>query len=157
MPVAIRFVDANTVISSGTTANAIKDKLLDLICQMGLDFEELRGQGYDSTSNMSGVIKSVAKQIQDISPQVIFVHCFAHRLNLCVVQSCKIINIKYMMDKVKANTDYFNNSVKRMSALVTNITRMTLEACHKVLLDPSQTRWIKMASTALKNLLKYSC
>ena len=35
---------------------------------MGLDIQDLRGQGYDGASNMPGVITGVAKQIQDISP-----------------------------------------------------------------------------------------
>ena len=65
MPVAIRFVDANAVIReefdqfvecNTWTTNAIKDKLLDLIRQMGLDIQDLRGQDYDGASIMSGVV-----------------------------------------------------------------------------------------------------
>jgi len=39
-----------------------------------------RGQAYDSASNMQGYRKGVARE----SPSALSVHCFAHKLNLCL-------------------------------------------------------------------------
>ena len=40
---------------------------------------------------MSGVMSGVAKGIQDVAPSAACVYCYAHRLNLVLVYSCKSV------------------------------------------------------------------
>ena len=42
------------------------------------------GQCYDGTTSMSGVQKGVAARMQEIVPEAVCVHCYAHRLNLAL-------------------------------------------------------------------------
>ena len=65
-------------IDASTFTSVIKD----LFIRMNLPFEKLRGQCYDRASAMSGVKSSAAKQISDIKPRAVFIHCYGHSLNL---------------------------------------------------------------------------
>ena len=56
---------------------------------------------------MSGKCSGVAKMINDENPLAIFIHCFTHRLNLCVSAACNIRVIKNMMDKVRCVSEFF--------------------------------------------------
>ena len=68
----------------------IKDTLLRLNLSIG----KTRGQCYDGSSNMAGIRKGVARQIQNEEPKAIFTHCYGHSLNLATndaIQRCKTI------------------------------------------------------------------
>jgi len=62
---------------------------------LGLENAGLSGipvvaQAYDGASVMSGRENGVQMKIREVHPTAVYVHCMAHRLNLVVVQSCKI-------------------------------------------------------------------
>ena len=46
-------------------ASSIISAIQDILTRLNLPIAKVRGQCYDATSNMSGVRKGVAKQIQD--------------------------------------------------------------------------------------------
>ena len=48
-------------------------------------------QGYDGTSVMSGKHSGVQQHIKAILPQAIYIHCYAHTLNLVLVDVVKSI------------------------------------------------------------------
>ena len=133
----VQFVECDT----GTSGEAIAEKLKTTVKNLGLDVGNVRGQGYDGASNMSGASAGVAKRIQDVNPLAIYVHCFAHRLNLCVAASCKQPLITHMMDTVRVVSEFFQYP-KRAEFLRTHITKYTPEYRHETLLDVCRTRWI---------------
>ena len=49
------------------------------------------GQGYDGAAVMFGIHNGVAALIKKVAPNAMYVHCNAHKLNLCLVDSCKIV------------------------------------------------------------------
>lgn len=52
------------------------------------------GQAYDGAANMSGVRKGLQALMKKENPSCLYVHCFAHSLNLCaqdVVRKCEIL------------------------------------------------------------------
>ena len=51
----------------------------------GLSWEYLVGQTYDGASTMSGCIADVCTLIKEKAPVAIYVHCWAHKLNLSLV------------------------------------------------------------------------
>ena len=59
------------------------DKNLDI------DLSLCRGQCYDGASNMSGTRNGVATQISSIEKRAIYIHCYAHSLNLAVGSTIK--------------------------------------------------------------------
>ena len=58
-----------------------------------LDPSYIVSQGYDGASVMSGNCSGVQTRIREVAPQAIYVHCNAHCLNLCLVDSiCEIVS-----------------------------------------------------------------
>ncbi len=49
----------------------------------------MRGSSYDGASVMSGNKTGLQARIKDIVPWALYVHCYAHKLNLIVVDACK--------------------------------------------------------------------
>ena len=55
---------------------------MDEIKYIGLDINNLRGQGYDNGSNMKGKQQGVQKRLLDINPRSFYTPCGCHSLNL---------------------------------------------------------------------------
>ena len=78
---------------SDCTSAGIEEALVDMLGYHGLPISRLRGQGYDGASNMRGEFNGLQKLIRDESPYAFYVHCFAHQLQLVVVQLLLISSI----------------------------------------------------------------
>ena len=52
--------------------------------------DNLRDQGYDGASTMSGVKAGVQAKIQEKQPKALYTHCAGHSLNLAILNSCSI-------------------------------------------------------------------
>jgi hypothetical protein len=63
----------------------LKEALIGMLSSHNLSISMLRGQGYDGVSNMRGEFNGVHKLIHDENPYAFYVHCFAHQLQLVVV------------------------------------------------------------------------
>ena len=70
-----------------TCAASLFDSLTSTLEQHGLDVSKLRGQCYDGAKNVSGDHTGLQRRVREISPSAIFTHCYAHCLNLVIVQS----------------------------------------------------------------------
>lgn len=76
-----------------TLLNLLKSTLLNL----GLKIDDIRGQCYDGAASMRGSYSGVAKQINDENKLAMYVHCYAHVLNLCIVDVCgKVVPVHNM-------------------------------------------------------------
>ena len=73
-------MDAATLIA------AIKD----VIIWLNLPFEKLRGQRYDGATAMSSSKHGIAKQISDLEPRAVYIHCYDHALNLAPADTLKL-------------------------------------------------------------------
>ena len=86
--------------------------------------ENVCGQAYDGAGAMAGRIRGVAAQIMTTYPKAVYTHCSSHVLNLCVVQSTNIPDVRNMMDIVSNIARFFNYSPKRQLALEKHITEL---------------------------------
>ena len=77
--------------ADGLTADSLSDAIQDELKQIGVSIHNLVGQGYDGAAVMSGKCAGVQEKIRTIIPQALYVHCFAHRLNLVIVQAVKSV------------------------------------------------------------------
>ena len=77
--------------ANGLDAKSLSALLLNTLHKYGLDVACCVGQGYDGASVMSGAFKGVQKLVRDVAPFAIYVHCYAHRLNLVLVDCCKSV------------------------------------------------------------------
>ncbi|XP_042423622.1 zinc finger MYM-type protein 1-like [Zingiber officinale] len=94
MAVVIRYVNKHgevierfmaVVHVATTTAACLKEAIDSLFAKYGLSVARLRGQGYDGASNMSGEFNGLKSLIMKENPYALYVHCFAHQLQLVVV------------------------------------------------------------------------
>uniref|UniRef100_A0A8R7Q025 TTF-type domain-containing protein n=2 Tax=Triticum urartu TaxID=4572 RepID=A0A8R7Q025_TRIUA len=94
MAVIVRFLDDHGVLQerflaikhiTDCTSAGIKKALVDVLEYHGLSTSRLRGQGYDGASNMRGEFNGLQKLVRDEAPYAFYVHCFAHQLQLVVV------------------------------------------------------------------------
>ncbi|XP_068703792.1 zinc finger MYM-type protein 1-like [Montipora foliosa] len=105
----LSFVDAD----KGTNAEALTTKFLEALNNLGLPLDQMRAQGYDGASVMSGHINGVQARIQRQNPKAAYIHCRAHVLNLCIVHSSKLPLIRNIMDTMQEVSLAFKFSAKR--------------------------------------------
>ena len=95
-------------------AEAISTAIVTAIRDVGLSMDNLRGQGYDGASVMSGEVSSIKTRIQQIQPRAFYHHCRAHVLNLVVASTCKSLpEIRNLFDSVSQLTWFLGGSAKR--------------------------------------------
>ncbi|XP_073101993.1 uncharacterized protein [Elaeis guineensis] len=118
-----------------TTGKGLFDVIMDEIKYIGLDINNLRGQGYDNGSNMKGKQQGVQKRLLDINPRSFYTPCGCHSLNLVLcdmASSCtKAISFFGVVQRIYS---LFSSSTKRWKILQDNISGLTLKSL-------SQTRW----------------
>ena len=94
MAIVLRYMDRKGVVKerflelvhvrdteSSTLFHAIKSSL----ALHHLDVQNMRGQGYDGASNMTGEHRGLKSLILEQNPAAFFVYCWAHRLQLSLV------------------------------------------------------------------------
>lgn len=125
----VRYVDVpNNVIREdflgfikmeSTTGIAITTAIENELENMGLTFENLRGQGYDGGANMSGVHNGVQSLILKKKKQSLafYTHCLSHSLNICLSKACNVPAIKNIMGTTQSVSAFFSNSAKRTEKL----------------------------------------
>ena len=82
------FLDCKPAV--GLDAKSMSDLIIATLQNYGLDAKShLVGQGYDGASVMSGANKGEQKRVRDYASLAIYIHCYAHRLNLILVDCCE--------------------------------------------------------------------
>ncbi|XP_059277622.1 uncharacterized protein LOC132031704 [Lycium ferocissimum] len=118
-----------------TSGKGIFEVIIDEIKNIGLDIDNLRGQGYDNGSNMKGKHQGVQKRLLDVNPRAFYTPCGCHNLNLVLcnmANSCtKAISFFGVIQRIYT---LFASSTKRWNILKDFIPNLTLKSL-------SQTRW----------------
>ena len=79
---------------------------------------KLVAQTYDGASVMAGELNGLKAKVKEFAPQALFTHCFAHRLNLVLQQSCsKIKSVKIFFSTLHGIPAFFHRSSKRTAVL----------------------------------------
>ena len=77
---ALRVVD-------DTTSETLFQTLCDVLQCNKINASKIRGQCYDGASNVSGIRSGLQARIKEVSASALFVHCYAHVLNLVIVDA----------------------------------------------------------------------
>lgn len=94
--IVLRYVDSTGEIQerllrmehvSSTNAEALLDLVKVVFDRFGLELTNLMGQFYNGASNMSGQFNGLQTKIREINSSALYVHSYAHSLNLVLVQS----------------------------------------------------------------------
>ncbi|KAL4091374.1 hypothetical protein QTP88_026073 [Uroleucon formosanum] len=100
MSFLIRFVDKELNICErsigcyhmeNSNAESLASEIIKVLSINKLDIMNCIGQCYDGASVMSGQYSGVQERIRSKVPHAIYVHCYAHRLNLCLLQTLQNI------------------------------------------------------------------
>jgi hypothetical protein len=81
------------VLSSDGIFKLIKDALE---VEFKLELQLMIGQSFDGAATMAGIKNGVAKRFKDVIPHSVFVHCYAHKLNLALQDATK--QLTYVSD-----------------------------------------------------------
>jgi len=125
-------------------AETIKSKLADL----GLDINDLRGQGYDGAAAMSGEFNGVQALIRSVVNSALYVHCANHCLNLTLSAASEINFIRNATGVVQSIYNFFNTP-KKQNCL--NSHTLDVETKTK-LINFNPTRWIERHTSISKFL-----
>ncbi|KAL9154317.1 hypothetical protein ABFS82_10G106500 [Erythranthe guttata] len=118
-----------------TTGLGLFNELQVVLQSLGLDIDNVRGQGYDNGSNMKGKNQGVQRRLLDINPRAFYMPCGSHCLNLVI---CDMANsctrAKSFFGACQCIYNVFANSTKRWNVLLDYIDKLTLKSL-------SMTRW----------------
>lgn len=125
--IVVRLVDSNGEIQeyfmgfTNVNEDRTAEGLYNVLCKTFKNFnmkEKLVAQTYDGCSVMAGELNGLQAKIRETAPQAIFTHCFAHRLNLVLQQSCnKIKPVNVFFSTLQGIPGYFHCSSKRTAVL----------------------------------------
>ena len=99
--IVVRFVDIKGTIcehfltfidTAILTAEGLTKHTFDILEKFQLDPQWIIAQCYDGASVMSGHLSGVQSRVKEVAPHVHYVHCYAHTLNLVLVDSVKILS-----------------------------------------------------------------
>ena len=103
----------------GSQTRKLKRSLM-LLVRCSLPIASCRGQAYDKASNMSGIRNEVQALVKRETDRALYVHCFAHSLNLCVQEVSKGIElIRNVMDFIYELVQLIKFSPKRTTIFST--------------------------------------
>lgn len=76
--------------SEGTDAESLHDHIKKFLDEHGISKLPVVGQCYDGAAVMAGKVNGVQQRMRQDHPNAIYIHCMAHKLNLLLVEACKV-------------------------------------------------------------------
>jgi len=133
------FISAVPVTS--TTAAEIKSVLVYELEKVGLDARNIVAASFDGGSNFSGARKGVQALLKESSPDMIFVHCRAHLLQLALLNACdRCKEVKAVISSLNQLFALFSRSHKRLTVL--HDVEVAISGVAHKLVQPGKTRWL---------------
>lgn len=129
------------------SAEYIFNVILKTCKNLGLNMDNLVGQGYDGVSTFSGHITGVHKRIQELYPKAIYVHCASHRLNLVLSDSLSVPSIRNCLGVVNEISTLFRNNSQASELLKTNIIKLVPDTKKTRLVGLCETRFVERQVT----------
>jgi hypothetical protein len=132
------------------SSKALAKTILQNLEIMGLELNNLFGQGYDGAAAMSRKFNATQKHINDKYPMALYIHCRAYSLNLAISFSCNVTDIRNCMGTMQSIYNFFGYP-KRENVLTRKISIQNElhESKFKKLKKFCPTRWVKRHDTVL--------
>lgn len=117
--------------------------------------EELIAQAYDGASSMQGEYQGLRTYVQSQNPRAVYIWCFAHVLNLVIVDVCESsIQIKTFISNIQSLTT-FMSARKRTADFVESQLVLYPNARVQRMKNLSTTRWTSHDRAINVVFLKY--
>ena len=130
MAVVLRFVNIDGEIRerfldlihvSDTCALTLKNAIIAVLADNGLNMQDIRGQGYDGASNMRGEWNGLKALILQECPYAYYIHCFAHQLQLALVAASREVHkVHNFFQQANFIVNTVSASPKRNDELIQN-------------------------------------
>ena len=131
----------------------IANRLFSTVEGWGLNMSGLIAQGYDGASVMSGSRNGVQAKVREKYPNVTYVHCCSHVLNLAVSSGCNNVpSIRNLFDSFQKLTWFLGGSAKRKAIFVevASTCRDDQKALLDLLTETDCTEKVSESTQALK-------
>ena len=109
----------------------------------GIDLSDMRGQGYDGASAMSGKFNGVQAKIRAQYPLAMYVHCACHILNLALSTSSDLRAVRRSMSTIQDGITFLRGSPKRKAVLKTAVRALYPSYSKTTLVSLCNTRWVE--------------
>lgn len=138
----------------GFDAQSITDAIEEMLQSHNLGDLMCVAQTYDGASVMSGAVGGVQARFRERHPEAVYVHCYAHELNLVLCYTCKAIpEAAALFDLLENVYTFFTNSLVNHNKFVEIQKQLGLKTSELVQL--STTRWacqVRSVNNILNNL-----
>lgn len=125
-----------------TNAESLVALIKEVLKNNDLNIQNIRGQCYDGAASMRGSYTGVQARIKNENPHAIYVHCYAHILNLCLVDLTKQVKqIRNMFGVLNTLHNFIGASSKRFSIFESMRATCSDSKGPKTLKSLSDTRW----------------
>ena len=142
-----------------TKAETLFSVIKDVLIRCSLPIVMCRGQAYDGASNMSGVGNGVQALVKHEASYALYVHCFAHSLNLCVQEVSKrvelvwnVMNFMYQLVQLIKFSLKWATAFSRFKKEISVISDQTSSPSLRTLCP---TRWTVRHASIKSILLNY--
>ena len=102
LSIVLRYVDIESAIqyehfisfveATSLNAESLSTYIIKTLQGNRLDVAGIVSQGYDGASVMSGHCSGVQQRIKEVAPQAVYIHCYAHCLNLVLVDATRRVS-----------------------------------------------------------------
>ena len=117
-----RFVSF-TNVSDDRSASALAQHVFSILTEYDCE-KKLIAQTYDGAAVMAGEHRGLQVRVREKCPQAVFVHCYAHRLNLVLSQTVSYIKeCKIFFITLAGFGTFFSKSTKRTEALDSEVKK----------------------------------
>lgn len=131
---------------SSTCAEEVEACVVAGLRSVGLKPENIVAASFDGAANMCGKIGGVQAKLKQHAPQLIYVHCRSHLLQLALVHSSnQIPEIKRTISLLNKLYSVFEHSPKKLFVLKT--TQEAIDGLSHKLVQPGATRWLSYSGS----------
>ncbi|CAF4170764.1 unnamed protein product [Rotaria sp. Silwood2] len=145
LSICIRYCNQDT----DKDAQTIFDTIIKELKSKNIDMRKIRFTGFDGASVFSGEFNGVAAKFRQMySNSILFIHCRAHVLQLCLLSACEdIIEVQESLLTLKSLFNFINRSSIRLARF--NDIQMLLKHPQLKLIQPCDTRWLSYSRSII--------
>ncbi|XP_068160098.1 zinc finger MYM-type protein 1-like [Antennarius striatus] len=126
----VKFVD----VTSGRRPDDLANLIFHFLEEYKCPLNKVVAQCYDGAAVMASGLNRVQSKVKEKAPMALFVHCYAHRLDLVLTQGAsRLKECKLFFAHLKGLAVFFSRSPKR--------TQLLDEICQRRLPHVAPTRW----------------